>query len=288
MSKRSQKAKAEILLCLHTNGSLLILPNIWDPIGARILAAKGYPAVATASAAVSASLGYQDGEKINRSTLIDLLGRIARSVDVPVTADIESGYGESPSELELTAQQVIESGVVGVNIEDSVEKGGGLRTVEEQCRRIFALRQVANHRGVHLVINARVDSFVSPSFTNGQQAMEEAVIRAKAYASAGADCIYPIGPGDEATVRMLRERIEYPINILGSPTAAPLSVLREIGINRVSFGPYLFRSCLRKFVDIVEGLRTNGSYASLSNLMSRAEVSEYLISEHEQPLAGQL
>ena len=222
MSNRSQKEKAEILLSLHMGGDMLILPNVWDPIGARVLAAKGYPAVATASAAVSASLGYQDGERINRSTLIYLLGRIARSVDVPVTADIESGYGESLSELELTAQQVIESGVVGVNIEDSIEKGGGLRAVEEQCQRISALREIANHQGVHLVINARVDSFVSPSFTNGQRAMEEAVMRARAYAEAGADCIYPIGPGDEATVRTLRERIESPINILGAPTAAPL------------------------------------------------------------------
>src|SRR6266545_3453352 len=239
MSKRSQKEKAEALLSLHRDGGLLVLPNIWDPIGARILEAKGYPAVATASAAVSASLGYQDGEKINRSTLIDVLGRIARSVDVPVTADIETGYGESLSELELTAQQVIESGVVGVNNEDSLEKGAGLR------------------------------------------AMEEAVVRARAYAAAGADCIYPIGPGDEATARMLRDRIESPINILGGPTAAPLLVLREIGINRVSFGPFVFRSCLRKFVDVVEGLSANGDYASLGNLMSRDEVSEYLRSGHE-------
>jgi len=280
MSKRTQKEKAEALLSLHDSGELLVLPNIWDPIGARILAAKGYPAVATASAAVSASLGYQDGEKIKRTTLIDLLGRIARSVDVPVTADIEGGYGESLSELEVTAQQVMETGVVGVNLEDSLEDDS-LRSVEEQCRRISILRQVADGMDVHLVINARVDSFVSPSFTDKQQAMEEAVTRARAYIAAGADCIYPIGPGDETTVRILRERIESPINILASPTAAPLSVLREIGINRVSFGPFVFRSCLRRFVDIVEGLRSGGDYASLSDEVSRAEIAEYLQSGHE-------
>lgn len=247
--------------------------------------AKGYPAIATASAAVSASLGYQDGEMIRRSTLIDLLGRIARSVDVPVTADIETGYGESLSELELTIRLVIESGVVGINIEDSLEKGGGLRSVEEQCLRISTVRQVADRLGVHLVINGRVDSFVSPSFTDRHRAMEEAVARAKAYAAAGADCIYPIGPGDEATVRLLRERIDSPINILGSPTAAPLSLLREIGINRVSFGPCVFRSCLRQFVDIVERLRTDGDYAVLGNPMTREEVAEYLRGGPEEPLA---
>jgi 2-methylisocitrate lyase-like PEP mutase family enzyme len=280
MSNRSQKQKAELLLSLHNGDNLLVLPNIWDPIGARILEAKGYPAVATASAAVSASLGYEDGEMINRSTLIDLLARIARSVDIPLTADIETGYGESLSELELTAEQVIESGVVGVNIEDSLERSGRLRTVEQQCQRISTLRQIADRRGVHLVINARVDSFISPSFTNRQAAMEEAVMRARAYAAAGADCIYPIGPGDEATVRLLRKRIESPINILGSPTAAPLQVLREIGINRVSFGPFVFRSCLRKFLEIVEELHTNSDYASL-NPLSRAEINEYLLSGHE-------
>jgi 2-methylisocitrate lyase-like PEP mutase family enzyme len=280
MSKRSQKEKAEALLSLHHDGDLLVLPNIWDPIGARILAAKGYPAIATASAAVSASLGYQDGEKIKRSTLMDLLGRIARSVDVPVTADIESGYGESLSELKLTVQQVLESGVVGVNIEDRLEPGGGLRPIEEQCRRISTLRQIADEEDVHLVINARVDSFVSPSF-DAQQAMEEVETRARAYVAAGADCIYPIGPGDEATVRILREHIESPINILASTTAAPLSVLREIGVNRVSFGPYVFRACVKKFADIAEGLRNDGDYAGISDAMSREEIVEYLRSEPE-------
>jgi 2-methylisocitrate lyase-like PEP mutase family enzyme len=282
MHCRSSREKAEVLLSLHTIGDLLLLPNVWNPIGARILAAKGYPAVATASAAVSASLGYQDGEKIKRSTLIDVIGRIARSVDIPVTADIETGYGESLSELEETAQQVIESGVVGVNIEDSLEQSGGLRTVEEQCERISTLRQIADRLGVHLVINARVDSFLSSSFTNGNRAIEEAEKRASAYTAAGADCIYPIGPGDEATVRMLRDRIESPINILASPTAAPLAVLREIGINRVSFGPFVFRSCLRHFVDIVEGLRANADYASLGRIMSSAEVADYLLTGDEQ------
>ena len=143
MKLRSQKEKAEVLLSLHTNGKLLVLPNVWNPIGARILEKKGFPAVATASAAISASLGYQDGEKIKRATAIDLIGRIARIVDVPVTADIETGYAESLSELEVTAQQVVESGAVGVNIEDGLEWEGGLRAIEDQCQRISAFRKFA-------------------------------------------------------------------------------------------------------------------------------------------------
>jgi 2-methylisocitrate lyase-like PEP mutase family enzyme len=281
MELRLQKEKAEVLLSLHTRGKLLVLPNVWNPIGARILEKQGYPAVATASAAISASLGYQDGEKIKRSTLIDIVERIARSVAVPVTADIETGYGESMSELEVTVQQVIESGVVGVNIEDSLEGGGALRSVEDQCQRISTLRQVADRLGVHLVINARIDSYFSSSFASKEAATEEAVIRAKAYSEAGADCVYPMGPGDEATVRLLRARIESPINILASPTAAPLSVLQEIGVNRVSFGPFIFRSCARKFEDIAKVLQTTGDYSCFIDMMSRAEVGEYLLAGHE-------
>jgi 2-methylisocitrate lyase-like PEP mutase family enzyme len=281
MDLRSQKEKAEHLFSLHVGGEMLVLPNVWNPIGARVLAKKGYQAVATASAAISASLGYQDGEKLMRSTLIDIIGRIARSVDVPVTADIETGYGETVSELEMTVEQVIESGIVGVNIEDSLG-GGGLRTVEEQCQRISVVRQVAEHQGIQLVINARIDSYLSGVFSCSEEATEDAVSRAKAYSDAGADCIYPIGPGDEVIVRLLRKRIAAPINILASPKAASLTVLREIGVNRVSFGPFLLWSCLRTFEDMVDGLQATGDYGGFNGMMSKSEVAEYLSSGPEQ------
>lgn len=277
-----QRRKADALLSLHARGDLLILPNVWNPIGARILQAKGYPAVATASAAVSASLGYEDGEQINRSTLIDLLGRIARSVEVPVTADIEAGYGKSIPELEATVQQVIECGVVGVNIEDSLVEGGPLRPVKEQCRRISTVRRVADGQGLHLVVNARVDSYLSSSFPNPEDALEEAVRRARAYSEAGADCIYPIGPGDEQAVQALRNRIESPINILVAPGAASLSFLQEIGVNRVSFGPFVFRSCLKRFVDIATDLRSRGECSFFNEMLSSAETDEYLIGGPEE------
>lgn len=277
----SQRRKADALRSLHARGDLLILPNVWSPIGARILQAKGYPVVATASAAISASMGYEDGEKINRSTLIDLLGRIARSVDIPVTADIEAGYGESILELEATVRQVIECGVAGVNIEDSLEEGGPLRPVEEQCRRISAVRRVAEAQGLHLVVNARIDSYLSSSFPNHEDATEEAVRRAKAYSEAGADCIYPIGPGDEKTVRALRDRIESPINILAMPGSASLSLMRKIGVNRVSFGPFVFRSCLKRFADIAADLKNREECSFLNDMLSSAETGEYLIRGHE-------
>jgi len=278
---RAQKRKAQALLSLHRRGDALVLLNVWDPIGARILEKKGYHAVATASAALSASLGYQDGEKIRRSTAIDLIARVARSVAIPVTADIEMGYGKSLAELEETVEQVIGSEAVGLNLEDSLKTKGRrtLRALEEQCHRIAKVRQVAERKGVSLVINARVDAYFCLS--TKEDATEEAVARAKSYSEAGADCIYPIGPGDEATIRILRGRIKGPINILASPSAAPLSVLRELGVNRVSFGPFVFRSVLRKFVEIAEAVMANADYSILGEIMTDAQVSEFLRTEPE-------
>jgi 2-methylisocitrate lyase-like PEP mutase family enzyme len=277
----TQSEKADRLLWLHHRNEFLVLPNIWNPIGARILEAEGYPAVATASAAVSASLGYRDGEHITRSTLMDLLGRITGSVDVPVTADIEAGYASNTSELEDTIRQVIDSGVVGINLEDSIKEGGNLRSTPEQCERISAVRRTADGLGVHLVINARTDAFLSANFPDKSKALEEAAARAAAYVEAGADCVYPIGPRDEPTVRALRGRISAPINILASPSAAPLAVLRQLGVNRVSFGPYVFRSCLQRFVTIARGLRNAGDYTCLGTPMTSAEVGQYLRDERE-------
>jgi 2-methylisocitrate lyase-like PEP mutase family enzyme len=284
-ASRSQKEKARILLSLHTGGGMLLLPNVWNPIGARVLEKKGYPAVATASAAISASLGYRDGEKIRRATMLDLVGRIARSVAVPVTADIEAGYAATLSELEESIEQVIDCGVVGVNIEDSVGGEGNLRAVDAQCERIATIRETAERLGLHLVINARTDIFLSPMRADGERAMEETVTRALAYAGAGANCVYPVGPGDEVTVRRLRERIASPLNILGSPSAAPLAVLRAIGVNRVSFGPYVFRSLLRKFSDIADALLATGDCAFLGDMMSREETGTFLL-DGEEPCAG--
>ncbi len=270
-------------MSLHTNGKLLVLPNIWNPIGARILERKKFPAVATASAAVAASLGYADGENIKRSTLIDIITRIATSVDVPVTVDIESGYGETTSELEETVLQVITSGVVGINLEDSLQEGGALRSIEAQCERIAAVRDIADQKGVPLVINARVDSFLTNTFGAKEEKLEDAILRAEAYTNAGADCIYPIGPGDKETLLLLKARIAAPLNALASAAAAPLSVLQEIGINRVSFGPFIFRSCVKKFEGIVDRLGAFENYECFSKeTMASNEIGAYLLSEREK------
>jgi len=277
-SSTRQKEKAATLLSLHTGGRLLVLPNVWDPLGARILQAKGYPAIATASAAISASLGFKDGERIRRASLIETIGRIAHSVDVPVTADIEAGYGTTVSELEDTIRAVIGAGVVGINIEDGLGDGGALRSMEDQCARISAVRDFAARQDLHLVIHARIDCYyVASAFANAADATEETVSRAAAYAKAGADCVYPLGPGDEATVRILRARIATPINILVTPTAAPLAVLESIGVNRVSFGPFVHRTLMKQFVDIVDAVMRERDATGIKGMLTKNQIAEYLL-----------
>ena len=282
MEKNTQQKKAEDFLSLHKQDKLLILPNIWNPIGARILEAKGFPAAASASAAISSSLGYMDGEKIKLSTHLDIIKRIVKSVDIPVTADIERGYASDITTLRDSINKVIDTGVAGINIEDSMEDEGSLRNIEEQCERISTVREVAEERGLHLVINARIDCFLSGNGKPVTEVIAQVIKRADEYINAGADLVYPIGVLELETITTLRKEIRSPINILGSHRTIPLKTMQEIGINRVTFGPFLFRSAMKKFVNIVDELSNFGSYESFSDdTYSYAEALKFLKEEKE-------
>ncbi len=282
MNKTSQQKKAKDFLSLHKQDKLLVLPNIWNPIGARILEAKGFPAAATASAAISSSLGYMDGEKIKLSTHLDLIERIVKSVDIPVTADIESGYAYDIKNLRDSINKVIDTGVAGINIEDSVDKEGSLRNIEEQCERISTVREVAEERGLHLVINARIDCFLSGNEQPLTEVIAQVIKRAGEYLNAGANLVYPIGVLDLETITTLRKEINAPINIMGSHRTISLKTMQDIGINRVTFGPFIFRSALKKFVNIIEELGSLGNYESFSeDTFSFVEALEFLREEKE-------
>jgi 2-methylisocitrate lyase-like PEP mutase family enzyme len=283
MGNNSQQKKAEQFLALHKQDKLLVLPNIWNPITARILEAKGFPAAATASAAISSSLGYQDGEKIKLSTHLEIIKRIVESVDIPVTADIESGYASKIQELKHSTNQIIDTGVAGINIEDSKDGEGLIRNMNEQCERISTVREVAEERGLHLVINARIDCFLSKTDEPIKEVTEEVIKRAYAYIKSSADCVYPVGVLDLETIKSLRKAISSPINILGSHRTIPLKTMQEIGINRVTFGPFLFRSSLKKFVKVVEELGNLGSYECFSDdTFSFDEALQFLRDDKEK------
>jgi 2-methylisocitrate lyase-like PEP mutase family enzyme len=274
----SQAAKAQILLTLHNNGKLLILPNVWNPIGARMLESKSFPAVATASAAIAESLGYSDGEQLKLDSMLDMIARIVRSVNVPVTADLEAGYSDSISGLQENISRLLDTGAVGINFEDSWDDSAHLRPIPEQVERIQAVRAVAEKRGIPLVINARADSFFAEGFSSLEDRIEDVITRANAYLKAGADCTYPIGASDKETLKVLRQRINAPINVLASAKTASLKELQEIGINRVSFGPYIFRSLLAKESAMYDEINNLGSYDIFTNgMFTGSDVQKYLI-----------
>lgn len=282
MRTTPQAEKAKIFLKLHYGHNLLILPNIWDPIGARILESKGYPAVATASSAISASLGYEDGEKIKLSTHTEIIERIVRSVNIPVSADIESGYSSSISGLKESLGKIINTGIAGINIEDSIVEGETIRPIDEQCERITLIREISTSFEIHLVINARIDLFLTNLTITEEEKINETIKRAEAYRKCGADCIYVIGNLNLETLIQLRKEITIPINVLVTDKSESLRTLKKIGINRVSFGPYIFRSCMKKFVQVIDELYEFGNNEYFAKeILSYSEMNNYLRKEKE-------
>lgn len=261
MDKEKQRKKAEDFLALHHDPKLLVLPNIWDPIGARMLEGAGFPAVATASAAVAFSLGYDDGERITFDVALDTISRIAGAVDVPVTADVESGYARDLDDLADNIRRVIRAGAVGINLEDSTREGGPLRDIEDQCDRLRAARAAADLEDIPLVINARIDVFMSDDGkADRAELVKETIDRAKAFTAAGADCVYPILAGDLETLEAIRKAVPTPINVYGCESAAPMRDLEAVGISRFSVGPWLLKAGLTRMKEVAVALQDYGSY----------------------------
>lgn len=235
-----QTDKAELLRTLHVPGAPLVLPNAWDVGSARAVADAGFPVVATASNAISAALGYADGEGAPSEEMLFVAQRIASSVDVPVTVDAEAGYGLTPEELVELLRGI---GVVGCNIEDSDHVNGGLVDADVRATYIAQMRAAAGRIGLPLVINARIDSFSPSSPLAGNQQCADAVSRAAVYWSAGADCVFPIGAGLD-DLRAIVAEAGAPVNAGLPLNGGSMDELRAIGVARVSVGPQLYRSSL--------------------------------------------
>jgi 2-methylisocitrate lyase-like PEP mutase family enzyme len=276
----AQIAKAERLRALHHAGRILVLPNIWDPGGARMLEHLGYPAVATASAAVAWSLGYNDRQQITLDAMLDVVGRVARSVQVPVTADMEWGYAEQPEDVAENMRRLLRAGAVGINLEDSIREGEILFPIEFQCARIRAVREMARQEGIPLFINARTDVFWPAVPGTAEEKFDEAVRRARAYREAGGDSFYPILLGDLVTIRRLYEAIQMPINIIALTSGGGLRELEDAGIARVSLGPSLMWATLTLMRNIAVDLQNYGSFEPFTkDMMPQDEIVAYLSKE---------
>jgi 2-methylisocitrate lyase-like PEP mutase family enzyme len=208
----------------------LVLPNAWDAASARLVEKAGFPVVATSSGAVAASLGYEDNDSMPVDEAFGAIARIARSVSVPVTADVEAGYGLSPKDL---VERLLDAGAVGCNLEDTDHHGGAdLVDAGEQAERLRAVRQAASEAGVEIVLNARID--VLRTQGDPRELFEEAVRRAGLCLDAGADCVFPIRLADDDLIGEFVRRVEGPVNVVAAGTP-PLARLAELGVRRVSF-----------------------------------------------------
>jgi 2-methylisocitrate lyase-like PEP mutase family enzyme len=260
MNLEAQKSKAEAFRAMHQRNPILVLPNAWDGASARIFEDAGFRAIATTSAGVSYTAGYADGQRIPRNDMITIVKWIAHSVNVPVTADMESGFGNGANDVAETVRMVIETGAVGMNLEDTVH--GGERQLYElplAIGRVRAAREAANKSGVPLVINARTDVFLM-SIGEKSARFDHAVQRLNAYREAGADCLYPMGFFDTETIRKLAKAVNGPINIMGLPGTPAVSELERLGVARVSTASGPTRVAMTATRKIAMELQRTGSF----------------------------
>ncbi|TQM44801.1 isocitrate lyase/PEP mutase family protein [Pseudonocardia cypriaca] len=244
------KDRAERLRELH-GGEMLVLPNAWDAASAAVVAEAGFPAVATASNAIAAMLGYPDGEGAPWQEMFAAAGRVARAVSVPVTVDAEAGYLMQPREL---VDRLLEIGAVGCNLEDSDHRAGGLADAEKHAEWLAGVRSAAGDADVPIVINARVDTFLPSSGIPEPERLPEAIRRGRLYREAGADCIYPIAVRSKADIAELVAELPGPVNG-NTGEELDLATLRGLGVARVSYGPRFYHAGIAGFRAAVQELR---------------------------------
>jgi 2-methylisocitrate lyase-like PEP mutase family enzyme len=267
-----QKEKAELFLKYHHDKEILVLLNSWDTGSSKLIEACGYKAVATTSMGVAASLGYPDCQVIQLSELIETVTGIVNAVQVPVTVEFEAGFGNNLNEIIDSVKKIIATGIVGINIEDSIDLSPVLIDETEFCERISAIRALSDSLGFHLVINARTDSFYTSS-GSVQEKLSESIKRGNKYREAGADCIFVQPVWDKETISTLVKEINAPINILSNPAIGaglPPSVheLQDLGVARLSLGSSLMKAVLALTKKVADELSEKGTYNILLDTLT--------------------
>lgn len=240
-----------------------MLPNAWDCVSARLFEQAGFPALATTSGGIAAVLGYPDGQHIRSHEMLTMVGRIAETVSLPVTADLEAGYGKTVSKVAEFMRQAISAGIVGANLEDRSCADHRLADLAYQVEVIQAIRQVAAASEVPFVLNARVDVYLHGAGDEPDR-FAQAVQRAKAYRDAGADCVFSIGLNNRETITRLVPEIGGPMNIMAGPGVPTISELEQLGVRRVTFGTGLMRATLPLIRQMAQELRASGGCDSMA------------------------
>lgn len=234
----TQIERANLLKSLHIKGDPLILFNIWDAGSAQALQEIGAKVIATGSWSVAAAHGCDDGEKLPFDLVLANLNRIIASVNLPVTIDLEGGYGQDPAEVHTNVEKVIEAGAVGINFEDQIIGGSGMYSIEEQSMRIKAVRAAALKASIPIFINARTDIFLKANVANHNvDQLDEAIRRANAYAESGANGFFVPGLCDANHIKKLCELSPIPINIMVLSDMLSSRKLADLGVARISYGP---------------------------------------------------
>lgn len=273
---------AETFRSLHRRGDPLRLLNAWDGAGARVFEAAGAPAIATTSAGLSFSQGTCDGESIARDQVVANAALIASTVSVPVSVDIESGYGRTPADVAETVRKVIAAGAVGINIEDAI--GGGtrgsrpskeLRPIKESCERVHAARIAADGEGVRLFVNARTDTYLVGGEPD-ELLLQTALKRLTSFASSGADGVFVPGVTDSSAIAALVRGVDLPFNALAAPGALSVEDFAALGVARVSTGSVPSRATLGLARDIAAEFLADGTLESAARSISYGEINKLL------------
>lgn len=277
MSRRADllREKAESLRALHVPGRPILLPNAWDAATARIVEHAGFPAVATTSAGIAFSAGYPDGEEIPVGRMLEAVAGICDAVSVPVTADLERGYGAGADDLGRLTGTLLDAGAVGLNLEDAGREPGKLVESSLHVEKIRAVRDAGARRGVPVVVNARTDVYLERWGAEGDR-FEEAARRGEAYRDAGADCVFIPGITDEAVIGALVQRLGCPINVLAGAGSPSVENLARLGVARISLGSGPMRAAMSLVLRLAEELRTSGTYSTLEGIVTHGAMNDLM------------
>jgi 2-methylisocitrate lyase-like PEP mutase family enzyme len=269
MDRTQQIERAMSFLARHHGSPVLLLPNVWDALSARLFVEAGFDALATTSGGVAWALGYPDGEAAPWSEVVAATARIVRCVSVPVTADIETGYGDTPAAVGAHVAEIVQAGAVGVNLEDGAR--GTLRSTDDMVARLKAARQAATTEGVPIVVNARCDVF-HLQYDVESERLAVTVDRCKAYFAAGADCVYPFGLRDRETIAALVEAVDGPVNITGRPGMPDAAALERLGVARITIASAPTLVVMDAIQNLASEFRATGSFDMLSAKLHHPDV----------------
>jgi 2-methylisocitrate lyase-like PEP mutase family enzyme len=262
--KPSQAELGRRFLALHRGPKILVLPNAWDVASARIFEEAGFPAIGTSSAGVAFSFGYPDGQRISRDEVLGVVRRMASAVEVPVTADVEAGFGSTPEEVADTARAVIAAGAVGMNLEDGIEEEPEyIADLSRQKEIIRAVLEAAASAGVPFVLNARTDIFLN-GIGPAETRLARAIDRLNAYREAGAQSLFAPGVKDRETIAHLARGVAGPLNILATVGTPPVAELQKLGVARVSVGSGPMRATLAFLSRMAREVRDEGVFTLMT------------------------